>query len=79
MIMKNDDYELNEYILRQSQINSRKLHIILFDKTWRNGYVESCDESTFIFIDDVYGKLEPMSFLEVYKVKYYTSPSEVNK
>jgi hypothetical protein len=75
MIMKNNDNDLNEELIKESQINSRKLHLVLKDRTYRNGYVKSFSESIFIFIDDRNGS-EEISFLDLYKVKYYTKPLE---
>lgn len=75
MIMKNNDNGLNEELIKESQINSRKLHLVLKDRTYRNGYVKSFSESIFIFIDDRNGS-EEISFLDLYKVKYYTKPLE---
>jgi hypothetical protein len=73
--MKNNDNDLNEELIKESQINSRKLHLVLKDRTYRNGYVKSFSESIFIFIDDRNGS-EEISFLDLYKVKYYTKPLE---
>jgi hypothetical protein len=75
MIMKNNDNELNETIIKESQINSRKLHLVLKDRTYRNGYVISFTDSSFIFEDDRNGK-EQIFFLDLYKVTYFTKPME---
>jgi len=45
-----------------------KAHIILKDKTWRNGFVKDISADFFIFEDDINGK-EAIFFLELVNVE----------
>ncbi len=68
--MKDEIRKLNEEKIKEAKENSTKLHLILKDKTWRNGYVKEIKADFFIFEDSINGQ-EPIFFLELNKVEPY--------
>lgn len=74
-MMKDEIRKLNEEKIRLAKENHTKIHLILRDKTWRNGYVKEISGDFFIFEDDVNGD-EPIFFLELSKVEPYIEPEK---
>jgi len=72
---ENEIRKLNEEKIRLAKENHTKIHLILRDKTWRNGYVKEISGDFFIFEDDVNGN-EPIFFLELSKVEPYIEPEK---
>ena len=68
--------QINEQKISTAFKSALKLHIILKDKSWRNGYVKEISlPDFFIFHDDENGP-EPIFFLELYKAEIYTEVGE---
>ncbi len=66
----NENMNTNEEKIYLAHSKKLKVHIILKDKTWRNGFVKKIKPDFFIFIDEVNGE-EPLFFLEVHDVQPY--------
>jgi len=67
MTIEKTNDEVNEELIRKAYTNSTKLHLSLKDRNFRNGYVKSCEESFFDFVDDILGEIS-IYFLKVYNV-----------
>ena len=68
--MNNDTIDTIKEKINSAFINTTKLHIVLKDKFWRNGFVVEQSADFFIFDDVIQGQ-EPIFFLEVAKVEPY--------
>lgn len=69
--MNNEEMKLNEEKISEAFNKNIKLHIVLRNNSWRNGFVKEITPSYFIFNDFENGP-EPIFFLEVYKVEPFT-------
>lgn len=67
---ENTNQEVNEQKLLKAFNSNLKLHIVLKDKTWRNGFVKELKADFFLFEDKING-IEPIFFLELLKVEPY--------
>jgi len=65
-----DDKKLHEEKLLLGLNNQIKLHIVLKDGVWKNGFVKKIGSDFFMFEDAVHG-IEPIFFLEVKKIEPY--------
>jgi len=61
----------NEDKILISLKNNLKVHIILKDNSWRNGYVIETSPDFFMFEDKENG-IEPIFFLDLEKVEPYS-------
>jgi len=68
--MKNEKTKENRRILNEAKNNSTKLHIVLTDSSWRNGFVKKVKADFFVFEDMINGE-EPIFFLQLKKVEPY--------
>ena len=68
--MKNEINEINEAIIKTSQKNSTKIHLVLKDGSWRNGIVISANDSFFTFSDKINGN-EDLFYIQVKSVSPY--------
>ena len=69
----NEDKEsVFKKIISDSLTTNTKLHLVLFDRTFRNGFVKEVSASFFLFEDRVNG-VEPIFFSQLKKVEPYLS------
>ena len=68
--MVDDNKTLNIEKIKEAYYKSIKLHLVLKNKDWRNGYVKELSADFFVFRDDVNGE-QPIFFLELHKVEPY--------
>ena len=59
---------LNRELIQMSLEKGLKVHLILQDRTWRNGYVLKCYPDSFDF-KDTENKAEAFFFLQVFNVE----------
>ncbi len=71
--MNNNDLNIQKVLTAFE--NTTQVHLKLFDKTFRNGYVQDVRADFFIFEDNKNG-LEPIWFLEVMDVEPYIEGGE---
>ena len=65
-----EDNKTNEEKILLSFQKAIKLHLLLKNGDWRNGYVKELSSDFFVFTDDVNGS-EPIFFMELKKVEPY--------
>lgn len=75
--MKYENNEINEKIIRDSYKDNTKLHLKLYNNSWRNGYIADVHDSFFTIIDKING-VENIFFAEVKEVKPYIEKEGVN-
>lgn len=63
-----DMIKLNEQKILVAFNQQIKIHIVLKDKSWRNGFVKELKADFFMFNDSEDG-FEPLFFLDVFKVE----------
>ena len=68
--MNDENRKLNEEKIYEAFSKGIKLHLILRDNSWRNGFVREISADFFIFDDRENGK-EPIFFLELVKAEPY--------
>jgi len=68
--MENDTRTINEEKINSAFKNSTKLHLVLKNKNFRNGYIKELGADFFIFEDDINGR-EAIFFLELHNVEPY--------
>ena len=73
--MNNENMKTNEEIISLALTKNLKVHLVLKDKSWRNGFVKEISADFFIFEDLINGR-EPIFFLELIKVEPYMEGGE---
>jgi len=59
---------INKQLILTAFNSQLKIHIVLKDKTWRNGFVKEIQEDFFLFKDKE-NPVEPFFFMELEDVK----------
>ena len=66
----------NEQLIRLAFSKQIKIHLIIKDGTWRNGFVTNLTPDFFNFKDDENDE-EPFFYIQVADVQPFTKPKEV--
>ena len=66
----------NEQLIRLTYSKQIKVHLILKDGTWRNGFVTNPEEDFFYF-KDTENDEEPFFYIQVADVQPFTKPRGV--
>jgi predicted Zn-dependent protease len=69
---------LNEKLIKTAYEQKMKVHLVLKDSTWRNGFVMALHTGYFLF-KDTENELESIFYLKVYDVKPYIEPTKIKK
>jgi hypothetical protein len=65
-----ENTKINEQKINDSFRSKTKLHLVLKDKSWRNGFVTEISALFFMFNDNVNG-IRPIWYSEIHRVDPY--------
>ena len=76
--MNNENLGINEEKINEAYSNHIKIHIVLRDGSWRNGYIKELGGGFFIITDSVNGD-EPIFLIELKDVEPFMEEGKGNE
>ena len=73
--MRNESIN-NEQLIKLAYSKQIKIHLILKDGTWRNGFITNL-KADFFYFKDTENDEEPFFYIQVFDVQPFTKPKGV--